>query len=544
MGFELDRREVTAAMLLQGLALATAGAASAQTPAGRSGLELGNASPFSFDDLKARARDLATKPYSAPPRPAQEIVSKIDYAIHGSLKYRTDVSLFANGPGQFPATFFHLGQYFQKSVRMHVVEGGQAREIVYQPAYFDMPAESIARQVPANAGFSGFRFQETRKGHPSRGGRDGGTLDWRRNDWAAFLGASYFRAIGEDYQYGLSARGLALDPAIGGVTEEFPDFTHFYIEAPAENSATVTVYALLESPSVTGAYRFLMTRAAGVTMEVACQLHVRAEVRRFGIAPLTSMYWFSETIKGAAGDWRPEVHDSDGLALWTGAGERIWRPLNNPPRTVVSAFTDEDPKGFGLMQRDRAFDHYQDGVAYERRPSLWVEPVGGWGRGSVQLIEIQTDDEIHDNIVAAWVPAEPVKAGSSLDLAYKLHWLNHEPGHVAQQMTLARTVATRIGTGGEPGTTRPQGVKKFVVEFFGPTLATLPAGIKPEAVVTTSRGEIINPFTEALTNDVSGHWRAVFDLKAGPGEPVELRMFMRLKGQVLTETWAYQMHVG
>jgi periplasmic glucans biosynthesis protein len=162
--------------------------------------------------------------------------------------------LFGNGPGLFPVTFFHLGQYFQKSVRMHVVEGGQAREIVYEPTYFDMPAGSIARQLPENAGFAGFRFQESRKGHPSRGGRDGGGLDWRRNDWVAFLGASYFRAIGEDYQYGLSARGLAIDAGIDGVPEEFPDFTQFYIETPADNANAVTVYALLESASVTGAY--------------------------------------------------------------------------------------------------------------------------------------------------------------------------------------------------------------------------------------------------------------------------------------------------
>ena len=279
-------------------------------------------------------------------------------------------------------------------------------------------------------------------------------------------------------------------------------------------------------------------------MEVSCQLHVRREVQRFCIAPLTSMYWFSETLKGQAGDWRPEVHDSDGLALWTGAGERIWRPLKNPPRMMVSAFGDDNPRGFGLMQRDRDYDHYHDGVAYERRPSLWVEPMGGWGRGAVQLIELPTDDEIHDNIVAAWVPAEPVKAGRVLDLAYKLHWRNAEPPHVAQQMTLARTIATRIGTGGEPGQPRPKGVKKFVVEFRGRPLENVPSGAKPEAVVTASRGEIVNPFTEALTNDVAGHWRAVFDLKADPGDPVELRMFLRLKDQVLSETWAYQFHGG
>ncbi len=545
MTVELDRRAFVAASLAQTMALALGGEASvAQTTRSPNGLVLGGAEPFSFNALKQRAKDLGGKPYAAPPRPAPEIVAKIDYAIHGSLKYRTDAALFAQGPGQFPATFFHLGQYFQKSVRMHVVSGGEAREVVYEPSYFDMPVDSIARKLPENVGFAGFRFQESTKGHPSRGGRDGGKLDWRLNDWVAFLGASYFRAIGEDYQYGLSARGLAIDPAISGVTEEFPDFTHFYIETPAEGSATVVVNALLESPSVTGAYRFAMTREAGVVMDVSCRLHIRREAQRFCLSPLTSMYWFSETVKNASGDWRPEVHDSDGLALWTGTGERIWRPLNNPPRQIVSSFVDDNPKGFGLMQRDRLYDHYQDGVAYERRPSLWVEPIGNWGRGAVQLMELPTDDEIHDNIVAAWVPAEPVKAGSTLDLAYKLHWLNDEPKAVREQAQLARTVATRIGTGGEPGTPRPQGVKKFVVEFFGSSLSTVPSGIKPEAVVTTSRGEIINPFTEALSNDVAGHWRAVFDLKAGPGDPVELRMFMRLKGQVLTETWAYQAHAG
>ena len=544
--YTMDRRGFTAAALAQLAALGLVGEANAQTPPpGQTALVLGNPVPFSFDTLKVRARDLAALPYLPPPRPSPEIVGQIDYAIHGSLKYRTDLALFADGPGQFPVTFFHLGQYFQKSVRMHVLRDGQAREIVYEPAYFDMPQGSIARQLQPNAGFAGFRFQENRNGHPSRGGRDGGKLDWRKNDWVAFLGASYFRGIGEDYQYGLSARGLAIDPGLPNKPEEFPDFTNFYIEAPADGSNTVTVLALLESPSITGAYRFVMTRTAGVVMEIGCQLHIRQDIERFCLSPLTSMYWYSETLKTQAPDWRPEVHDSDGLALWTGTGERIWRPLNNPPRPVTSSFVDDNPKGFGLMQRDRAFDHYLDGVAYERRPSLWIEPIGGWGRGSVQLIELPTDDEIHDNIVAAWVPAEPVKAGRVLDLAYRMSWMNDEPAaSPPPSLRLARTVATRIGHGGEPGQARPKGVRKFVVEFLGSSMATLPSGVKPEAVVTASRGQIVNPFTEALTNDVPGHWRAIFDLKAEPGDPVELRLFLRVGEQVLTETWAYQCHVG
>jgi periplasmic glucans biosynthesis protein len=534
----MDRRQFAAGTLAAGLAhaLSSSPAAAATTD-----LTFGAAEPFTFDTLKARARDLAAKPYVSPPRPSPEIVSKIDYATHGSLRYNVAQAVGADGPGNFPVTFFHLGQYFQKSVRMFQVAGGQAREVIYKPSLFDMPADSIARGVQENAGFAGFRFQESRQGHPARAGA--GKLDWKTNDWAAFLGASYLRAIGADYQYGMSARGLAIDTAVAGVTEEFPDFTDFFIEAN-DNANTAMVYALLSGPSVAGAYRFRLerglTRHGGVIMDVDAQLHVRQPVQRFAIAPLTSMYWYSETNRTTSPDWRPEVHDSDGLALWTGSGERIWRPLNNPPRTTVSAFVDDNPKGFGLLQRDRDYSHYLDGVHYERRPSVWVEPKGAWGKGTVQLIEIPTEDEVNDNIVAAWVPAAPVKAGQSLDIAYRLHWQNDAP----DQGPLARTTATHAGLGGEPGTTiRPKGNRKFIVEFTGGPLAKLPAGAIPEAVVTTSRGKF-GPriFSEALANDVPGHWRTFFDIQVEGSDPVELRLFLRLGSDVLTETWAYQYH--
>ena len=284
-------------------------------------------------------------------------------------------------------------------------------------------------------------------------------------------------------QYGLSARGIALDVAVADHPEEFPDFTQFYIVS-APDDDTMTLYALLEGPSIVGAYRFLMMRGRGVTMDIEASLFVRAQVSRFGIAPLTTMYWYSETKKPEAIDWRPEVHDSDGLAMWTGAGERLWRPLNNPPRIIVSAFSDHDPRGFGLMQRDRVFDHYLDGVYYDRRPSLWVEPVPGptgqgWGKGSIQLCEIPTDDEIHDNVVAMWVPAEPVPAGAELNLNYRLYWLANAPFPT----DLAITVATRLGRGGQPGQPRPKGVRKFMVEFLGGA-----AGQAPLRSETGSRG--------------------------------------------------------
>jgi len=492
------------------------------------GLKMGAPAPFTFESLKKQAESMARSAYAAPPSPSPEILYQIDYDAHGKIRFKTDLALWANGPSEFPVTFFHMGRFFQKPVRMHVVENGQAREIVYDTDYFDMPADSPGRRLPDNTGFAGFRFQEARNGK----------LDWKKNDWVAFLGASYFRAIGELYQYGLSARGLAVDVAVHDRPEEFPDFTHIYFETPQAGSDTVTVYALLDGPSVTGAYRFVMKRAAAVTMDLDCALHLRKDIARLGLAPLTSMYWYSEKAKTTAIDWRPEIHDSDGLAMWTGTGERIWRPLNNPPRIITSAFSDENPRGFGLLQRDRNFDHYLDGVYYDRRPSLWIEPQGNWGKGSIQLVEIPTDDEIHDNIVAMWVPAEPARAGQSLEFRYRMHWAADEP----YPTPLARAIATRFGNGGQAGTVRPKGVRKFMVEFIGAPLTRLPSGVIPQPVLSASRGEFSNILTEAVPNNVPGHWRTQFDLTVTGTEPVEMRCYLRNGDEVLSETWLYQYH--
>lgn len=528
--FALDRRSL---MKSAGATAALAALGFSPEALAQQGLKLGIAEDFTFDGLKARARDLAARPYAPPPPPRADILQRIDYDAHGKIKFKPDMALWANGPSPWPVTFFHLGRYFQKPVRMHVLDAGKAREIVYDESYFEMPADSPARDLPTGAGFAGFRFQESRSGHP---GRKGEKLDWQKNDWVAFLGASYFRAIGELYQYGLSARGLAIDPAVAGRPEEFPDFTHIWLETPQEAAEYVVVYALLSGPSVAGAYRFRMHRGKGVTMEIETALFLRSDVGRLGIAPLTSMYWYSETAKTTAVDWRPEVHDSDGLELWTGTGERAWRPLNNPTRTTASAFADENPRGFGLMQRDRLTDHYLDGVFYERRPSCWVETIGQWGKGAVQLIEIPTDDEIHDNIVAMWVPEAPAKAGNSYEFRYKLHWLADEPFPTP----LGRVVATRLGNGGQPGTVRPKGVRKFMIEFLGPALEKIPFGVKPEVVLSASRGTFSYVFAEAVPNDVPGQWRAQFDLTVEGNDPVEMRCFLRGGDQVLTETWLFQ----
>ncbi|MGI4776835.1 MAG: glucan biosynthesis protein [Janthinobacterium lividum] len=526
----LDRRSFIAAGSAS-VALAALGLPAQALAA--AGLKLGQPGPFSFDRLAAEARSLAARPYVSGNILPAEVLEKIDYETHGKIRFDTDNALFKDGPGAFPVTFFHLGRYFQTPVHMHVLETASgdtfSREILYDPAYFDMPADSPARQLQQGAGFAGFRFQESRLDDQAK-------LDWRKNDWVAFLGASYFRAIGELYQYGLSARGIALDVAMPDRPEEFPSFTRFYFEPPVDGSDKVTVYALLEGPSIAGAYRFVMRRGKSVLMDIDCQLFVRKDIARLGIAPLTSMYWYSETVKPTGVDWRPEVHDSDGLAMWNGAGERIWRPLNNPTQTRASAFTDGGPRGFGLLQRDRIFDHYQDGVYYEKRPSLWVEPLGDWGEGSVQLVEIPTDDEIHDNTVAFWVPKAPAVAGSSYTLKYRLHWTDGEP----YPSPLAHCIATRIGRGGQPGQPRPGGVRKFMVEFIGAPLATLPFGVKPELVLTASRGTFSYVFAEAVPDGVAGHWRAQFDFSSPGSEPVDMRLFLKNGDRTLSETWLYQ----
>ena len=300
-------------------------------------------------------------------------------------------------------------------------------------------------------------------------------------------------------------------------------------------SDPVIIYALLEGPSSSGAYRFQVWRTEGVLQEVEAVLFVRKDIKRLGLAPLTSMYWFSESEKRRLEDWRPEVHDSDGLAIWTGNGERIWRPLVNQPHAVTSSFVDNNPKGFGLLQRDRVSENYLDGVNYERRPSLWVEPLEPWGAGSVQLVELPTDDEIHDNIGAYWRPEAPVKEGASYHLKYRLHWLADEP----YPPNVARCVATRIGRGGQPGKPRPKGVYKFVVEFAGERLDPLWGNsVKASPVITASKGKIKDEFMQPVPG--TRRWRAIFDLIPDGSEPVELRLFIRGNGEAMTETWLYQ----
>jgi glucans biosynthesis protein len=512
---DVNRRWTLSALLA---ALAPAGGSqAASSPASSASwpdqAPLGPAEPFSFDRLKARAKSLAAQPHRPPASPSAELVRAIDYDAFGQVTYKPQATLWRGDGG---VRLFPLAAGSTAPVGINVVVGGEARPVLHAASLFDMPAASPVRRLGDQAGFGGFRVMNA----------DDVT------DWVAYLGASYFRSADPFNQYGLSARGLAIDTA-AATLEEFPVFTSFWLEHPPRSGPTV--YALLEGPSVTGAYRIAHERGpSGLKQRITAQLNFRKPVSRLGIAPLTSMYWYGQSERTPADDWRPQIHDSDGLSIWTGAGERIWRPLHNPPRVSTSTFLDRRPRGFGLMQRARNFADYQDdGVFYEKRPSAWVEPLGDWGAGSVQLVEIPTSRETDDNIVAFWTPARAVTRGTSLDVDYRLYWTAAEPTPPG----VARVTATRFGRAGRPGHPVPAGRRKFVVDFAGGALSGLTRRGDVEAVVSAGRG---TP-AEAVAYPVVGQglWRLMFDIDIAPGV-TDLRAYLRKGADALTETWIYQ----
>ncbi|HWH82523.1 MAG TPA: glucan biosynthesis protein D [Burkholderiaceae bacterium] len=483
---------------------------------------LGKPQPFDLAWLKGQARTLAAAPYKPSATKLPAPIAALSWDQYQQIRFLPEHALWADQKLRFQVELFHLGLYFKRPVQMFEVAGGQAQQLAYDPAMFDYGKSGIdGRRQPADLGFAGFRFRF----HLAP-----------QFDLAAFLGASYFRATSGTRQYGLSARGLAIDTGLPR-PEEFPDFTAFWFERPAADSSTLVVYALLDSPSIAGAYRFAITPGDTTLMDIDVALYPRKEIERFGIAPCTSMFQTGENDRRRGNDWRPEIHDSDGLSMQTGAGEWIWRPLRNPRGVTYNAFADKSPRGFGLLQRDRDFANYQDdGVFYDRRPSLWVEPKGDWGAGAVTLVEIPTDNETYDNIAAFWQPADKPKPGQEFLIGYRLYWGREAPA----RPPLAHVVATRTGIGGVVGKDRSYFSWRFAVDFAGGDLALVDWKTPVEAVIVASRGRI--EITSARPLDAVHGWRAMFDIvpEANSTEPIALRLYLRADGQPLTETWLYE----
>ncbi len=491
------------------------------------------AAEFSFENVTAAAQKLAAAPYQ-PPAQVPQWLREIDYNQWRDIRFKPARSLWRQEGLPFEVQFFHPGLYYDRSVAVHVVEDGRVVPLGFSTEYFDYGRNAFADKVPADLGFAGLRVHAPIK------------TQAYYDEVAVFLGASYFRAVGKHNVYGLSARGLAVDTA-APTGEEFPWFREFWLVRPAADASQLTLYALLDSPSVAGAYKFVITPGEETTLDVDSVVFPRKPVGKLGIAPLTSMFFYGENVnQRPVNDFRPEVHDSDGLLIAMENGERVWRPLVNPRRLAINSFSADNPRGFGLMQRDTEFDHYLDLEArYELRPSAWVTPKGAWGEGVVELIQIPTPNELHDNIVAFWVPKAKIEPGQPLAYAYRLGWIKDDGRH----SPAGRIVATRIDSH-HPSSGDSDRKRRFLIEFDGPALQELAADAAIEAEIHVSATATLLE-RQLIKNPVTGGWRLVFQitdekpgalkrvLEANDKPPIELRAFLRKDAEVLTETWSY-----
>lgn len=391
----LHSRRTALAMLASSALFATAKPGAAAPPASSRG------GPFSYDDVVEQARALGERAFDSEGLTIPPELSKLTYDSYREIRFRREKAFWRDGGSDYRLHPFHLGFLHDKPVQLHVIKDGSAIPLAFTTGLFEYGKVPVPKQLSPALGFAGFAVTTTLN-----------ALNVQ-DELIAFLGASYFRLIGRGHRYGLSARALALD--VGGEQpEEFPFFRALWLEEPTRDSTDLVIYALLDSPSVAGAYRFVVTPGQQTSVAVTATIIPRVKLPRIGIAPLTSMFLAGEGDLGQRTDFRPEIHDSDGLMLKTGGGEWVWRPIRNPKSLRISSFGDNNPRGFGLMQRDREFGHYQDLEAqYHARPGYWVEPAGDWGEGRIDLIEIPTTGEAFDNIVACWTPSTPLEAQES-----------------------------------------------------------------------------------------------------------------------------------
>ena len=475
-----------------------------------------------FDDVSARARQLAETPFKAEHKTVAASPAASDaltYDQYRDIRFRPDHSLWRDQKLPFEVQFFHPGFVNTETVAINeVTADGASHPLAFDMANFDYGHNKTPSKALAS-GYAGFRVHCNINNAA------------HKDEVVVFLGASYFRAVGKDQRYGLSARGLAVD-TVGAGAEEFPRFTEYWLEKPAADATSMTVTALMDSKSLTGVYRFVVTPGQDTDVDVQSRLYLRKDVATLGIAPLTSMF-FSGENQPQAGDFRPEVHDSDGLMVETGTGEWLWRPLSNPKHVLTTSFAMPSLKGFGLMQRDRSYTSYEDDEArYELRPSAWVTPVGDWGPGRVELVQLNTVDETNDNIVAYWVPAKLPARGEPLDLSYRMRWQGaeqqHPPGAWVTQSRAGRSFATLA-----------KGEEQLIVDFTGPALAALPADAPVKAVVTgVANVDIVS--TNVYRNEANGTWRLALRFKQrNADEPVELRAFLQHGNDILSETWTH-----
>nr|NOY01568.1 glucan biosynthesis protein G [Gammaproteobacteria bacterium] len=418
---------------------------------------------FNLDDVAAKAKDLAGQKYEAPKSNLPAVFRDMKFADYQKIHFLQEKAEWAKDKTPFKLSFYHQGMHFDTPVKINEVTATKVEEIKYDPSRFEFGDVPHDPDTTKNLGYAGFRVL-----YPIN------KAD-KQDEIMTLLGASYFRVVGKGHVYGLSARGLAIDTALPS-GEEFPRFTEFWVEKPKPADKHLVIYALLDSPRSTGAYKLILRPGTDTVVDVQSRVFLRDQVSRLGIAPLTSMYLFGPNQPSKVLNYRPALHDSEGLSIHAGNGEWIWRPLNNPKHLSVSNFSVESPRGFGLMQRQRAFSDYEDlDDNYQKRPSAWIEPKGDWGKGTVDLVEIPTADETNDNIVAFWSPEKLPEPGKPFEYDYRLHFTIDEPKFQAPDLGWVKQTLRSTGDVKQSNLIRqPDGSVAFVVDFAGPALAALP----------------------------------------------------------------------
>ncbi|WP_458761442.1 glucan biosynthesis protein G [Afipia sp. TerB] len=468
--------------------------------------------PFDPSVVRKLARETASKPFKAPDNALPKALKDLNYDEYRAIRFNPERALWHDEKLPFQVQFFHRGFIYANRVDIYEVSDGHATKVAYRPENFSFG--TTPPPAGSDIGFAGFRI------HAPINKPD------YYDEVCVFLGATYFRAVAKDEVYGLSARGLSINTGQAS-GEEFPQFKAFWIEKPAPNVNSIVVHALLDSESAAAAYRFTIRPGDTTVFDVEMAIYPRVDLKFPGLAPMTSMFFFGSNDRNNVDDFRPAVHDSDGLAILNGRGEQLWRPLNNPRDLQISTFSDLNPRGFGLLQRERDFFDYQDlESSFERRPSLWVEPIGDWGEGSVQLIEIPTKEEIHDNIAAFWHPKAPLAAKGEHIYTYRLHWGSGDP-KASPLATFCRT-----GIGG-----RAEKTRLFVLDLIGEKLKSVdPKTIRGE--VTADKAEIKNIVTQP--NPHTGGWRLSFEMLSKDQTPIELRASLKQEDSILSEVWVYR----
>ncbi|NVZ54907.1 MULTISPECIES: glucan biosynthesis protein G [Pseudomonas] len=467
---------------------------------------------FSLDDVSAKAKELAGQKYEAPRSNLPNEFREMKFADYQKIRFRNEKAEWADQNTPFKLSFYHQGMHFDTPVKINEVTADSVQEIKYDPNRFDFGDVKFDPKATEQLGYAGFRVL-----YPIN------KAD-KQDEIMTMLGASYFRVVGKGQAYGLSARGMAIDTALPS-GEEFPRFTEFWIERPKPGEKQLVIFALLDSPRATGAYRLTLRPGTDTIVDVKSQMFLRDKVSKLGIAPLTSMYLFGANQPSKVLNYRRELHDSSGLSIHAGNGEWIWRPLNNPKHLSVSNFAVENPRGFGLLQRGRDFSHYEDlDDNYDKRPSAWIEPEGDWGKGSVDLVEIPTADETNDNIVAFWSPAELPKVGEPLDVSYRLHWTMDEKDlHPADSAWVKQTLRSTGDVKQSNLIRQPDGSVAYLVDFEGPSLKNLPPDAPVRSQVSVGdNAEIVE--NSVRYNEHTKGWRLTLRMKIkDAGKPTEMR---------------------